>query len=43
MAKLHIELDDELKKKFNVKVAQEGTTQKDVITDLIKKYVKGDI
>lgn len=43
MAKVIIELDDELKKKFNVKIAQEETTQKDVITELIKKYVKDEV
>lgn len=43
MAKVIIELDDELKREFSIKIAQEETTQKDVITELIKKYVKDEV
>lgn len=43
MAKVIIELDDKLKKKFDIKVVKNGKTKKDVITELIKKYVKDEV
>ena len=40
MAKIIIEIDDETKRDFVVKCAEKEESQKDVITDLIKKWVE---
>ena len=40
MAKILIEITDELKKKLKVRCAKLGKFQKDVITDLIKEWLK---
>lgn len=40
MAKIIIEIDDELKKKFQIKTYEEKKTQKEALTKLIKNYVK---
>ena len=40
MAKIIIEIDDELKKKFQIKVYEEKKTQKEALTQLIEDYVK---
>lgn len=42
MAKLIIEIDDNLKKKLLLKIVQQESTQKEIITDLVKKYVNDD-
>ncbi len=40
MSKLNIEIDDELKKKLNMKVAELGTTQKEWVSTIIKSELK---
>ncbi len=40
MAKIIIEIDDELKKDFVVKCATKEESQKDVLTELIKKWTE---
>ena len=40
MAKIIIEIDDELKKKFQIKSYEEKKTQKEALTQLIEDYVK---
>ena len=40
MAKIIIEMDDELKKKFQIKSYEEKKTQKEALTQLIEDYVK---
>lgn len=42
MAKLIIEIDEDLKHQFVVKATKEGKTQKELIISFIKEYVKGD-
>ena len=38
--KIIIEIDDELKKKFQIKTFEEEKTQKEALTQLIEDYVK---
>ena len=40
MAKIIIEIADELKQKFVVDCAKNGTTQRSVVTHLIDKWLK---
>ncbi len=44
MVKTTIDIPEELWKKFSIKVIEDygGRKKNDVITDLIKKYLKGD-
>lgn len=42
MAKILIEIDDSLKQKFSVKLAELSLTQKEVLTDWIEEFVKTD-
>lgn len=39
MAKIIIEIDDEIKQSFHVKCIKKGESQKDVLTELIKKWI----
>lgn len=39
MGKIIIEIDDKIKKKFKVKVAKQGKTQKEILIKLIKDYI----
>ena len=41
MSKIIIEIDEATKKKFSVKCAKLEKTQKEVITSLISKWLKG--
>lgn len=40
MAKILIEVDDDLKQDFTIWLAKNKTTQKDVLTEYIRKLVK---
>lgn len=40
MAKIIIEIDDEIKQKFFIKCIRKGESQKDVLTELIKKWIE---
>lgn len=40
MAKIIVEINDELKKQFVLKIVEKRKTQKEVLTKLIKNYVK---
>jgi hypothetical protein len=40
MAKLIVELDDDIKLRFAVKCKQQGKTQKQIIIGLIQKFLK---
>jgi len=43
MRKLIIEIDDNVKNKFKGKVSKKGKTMKEVLTELIKKYLRSGI
>lgn len=40
MAKIIVEINDELKKQFVLKIVEKRKTQKEVLTKLIKNYMK---
>ena len=42
MAKILIEIDDNLKQRFSVKLAELSLTQKEVLTECIENFVNTD-
>lgn len=39
---MNIRIEDSLREQFRIKTIQEKTTMSEVITDAIKKYLKGE-